>query len=92
MLRFLKFWHKIKLVSFFKNLVVTLVFEKKRQFFPPKVEENCDHNIDPISNGQKFNLIASCKVLKIFLFCLKKLCNNATAVLPNAEVVGLAPG
>jgi hypothetical protein len=35
---------------FCKNLIVTLVFEKKRQFFRrkfAKIAENCDYNIDP---------------------------------------------
>jgi hypothetical protein len=34
----------------FKKLIITLVFEKKRQFFHrqlSKIAENCDHNIDP---------------------------------------------
>jgi hypothetical protein len=33
-----------------KIVIVTLVFEKKRQFFrgkSAKIAENCDHNIDP---------------------------------------------
>jgi hypothetical protein len=33
-----------------KILIITLVFEKKRQFFRrklSKIAENCDHNIDP---------------------------------------------
>jgi hypothetical protein len=33
-----------------KNVIITLVFEKKRQFFRKKlakIAENCDHNIDP---------------------------------------------
>jgi hypothetical protein len=34
----------------FKILIITLVFEKKRQFFSPKIAENCDHNIDPWSH------------------------------------------
>jgi hypothetical protein len=36
--------------SFCKILIITLVFEKKRQFFRlnlAKIPENCDHNIDP---------------------------------------------
>jgi hypothetical protein len=33
-----------------KILIITLVFEEKRQFFRrklSKIAENCDHNIDP---------------------------------------------
>jgi hypothetical protein len=33
-----------------KNFIITLVFEKKCQFFRQKlskIAENCDHNIDP---------------------------------------------
>jgi hypothetical protein len=33
-------------------MIITLVFEKKRQFFRlklAKIAENCDHNIDPSS-------------------------------------------
>jgi hypothetical protein len=34
-----------------KIVIITLAFEKKRQFFSrklAKIAENCDHNIDPI--------------------------------------------
>jgi hypothetical protein len=36
--------------TFCKNLIATLVFVKKRQFYRlklAKIAENCDHNIDP---------------------------------------------
>jgi hypothetical protein len=35
---------------FCKNVIIALVFEKKRQFFRQKmakIGEKCDHNIDP---------------------------------------------
>jgi hypothetical protein len=38
------------LLVFTKNVIITLVFEKKSQFFRrklAKIAENCDHNIDP---------------------------------------------
>jgi hypothetical protein len=35
--------------AFFKNLIITLVFEKNANFCRKlaKIAENCDHNIDP---------------------------------------------
>jgi hypothetical protein len=37
-------------LNYANNLIITLVFEKKRQFFRrklSKIAENCDYNIDP---------------------------------------------
>jgi hypothetical protein len=48
---------------FCKNLIITLVFEQKRQFFRRKIAENCDHNIDPWKTGHFF-----CRRL-----CLRKM-------------------
>jgi hypothetical protein len=45
-----------KKLNFEKKLIITLVFEKKRQFFRRKlgkISENCDHNIDPRSRSSK---------------------------------------
>jgi hypothetical protein len=43
-----------------ENLIITLVFDKKRQFFRrklSKIAENCDHNIDPWLSHVTFEVV-----------------------------------
>jgi hypothetical protein len=44
-----KYWRSLLklLLVFCKDLIITLLFEKKSFFSPKKIEENRDYNIDP---------------------------------------------
>jgi hypothetical protein len=50
-----------------KKFIITLVFEKKRQFFRQKlseIAENCDHNIGPWSQSYDRELCQRCAHLQ----------------------------
>jgi hypothetical protein len=80
-----KFSNKLA-VSLFKKCIITLVFEKKRQYFPrkmAKIAENNGHSIDPWP---------PCSGMRHFCsFCKEKNCTNETAYceLNFSDLLGL---